>query len=249
MAPLKYEEQLKEKLEKRRLEPSSDAWEKLSTRLDENETKNNKPYWWLGIAASIIGVLFVISQFLSHETSLEVTPKVVTPDVIQQENPIKVVSEDLNTAESDMKEANKEILKPSKSGTLLKTNTVEESKVAVVEESEILKDHGAVITPKSLPKESLTFEQQKINEVVAQVQALKNKSNVVTDADIDALLEQAQKEVRLHKLINETTGVVDADALLQDVEADLDQSFRSKVFEAVKSSYNSVKTAVAQRNN
>ena len=42
--------------------------------------------------------------------------------------------------------------------------------------------------------------------------------------------------------------MVDAEALLENVEAELDQSFRNKVFEAIKSSYNSVKTAVAQRN-
>ena len=95
----------------------------------------------------------------------------------------------------------------------------------------------------------LSFEEQQIKDVVAKVEAMKNNNESVSEDDIDALLMQAQKEIRLNNLINETTGVVDANALLQDVEADLDQSFRSKVFEALKSSYNSVKTAVAQRNN
>ena len=43
--------------------------------------------------------------------------------------------------------------------------------------------------------------------------------------------------------------MIDASDLLQDVEADLDQSFRDKVFKTLKSSYYSVKTAVADRNN
>ena len=50
-------------------------------------------------------------------------------------------------------------------------------------------------------------------------------------------------------MFNESTGVVNAHALLQDVEDDLEQSFRSKVFQALKENYITVKTAVAQRNN
>jgi len=46
--------------------------------------------------------------------------------------------------------------------------------------------------------------------------------------------------------IHECTGY--ANALLESVEQELDQSFRSKVLEAIKTSYNSVKTAIATRN-
>ena len=49
-------------------------------------------------------------------------------------------------------------------------------------------------------------------------------------------------------MYNEKTGVVDARLLLENVEADLEKSFRDKVFEALKSNFNFVKTAVAQRN-
>ena len=84
---------------------------------------------------------------------------------------------------------------------------------------------------------------------MAQVKNLKDKNQEVSDAAIDALLLQAQKEIRFEKLYNKTIGVVDANLLLEEVENDLDQSFRSKVFEAIKASYGTVKTAVAQRNN
>jgi len=78
---------------------------------------------------------------------------------------------------------------------------------------------------------------------------MKAKNIDVTDADIDVLLKEAQKEIIRNRIYNKTTSVVDANALFQDVEAELNQSsFRNKVFEALKSSYNSVKTAVAHRN-
>jgi|GEM_PF-6899774 len=78
---------------------------------------------------------------------------------------------------------------------------------------------------------------------------MKAKNIDVTDADIDVLLKEAQKEIIRNRIYNKTTSVVDANALFQDVEAELNQSsFRNKVFEALKSSCNSVKTAVAHRN-
>ncbi|MCB0445367.1 MAG: hypothetical protein KDC68_06915, partial [Gelidibacter sp.] len=77
---------------------------------------------------------------------------------------------------------------------------------------------------------------------------LKEKGTI-SDEAIDALLNQAQKEITLQKLYNEDVKTVDANALLQDVETDLQQSFRDKVFEALQTSYDKVKTAVAQRNN
>ena len=62
MAPIKFEEQLKEKLGQRSIQPSSDAWNKLSERLDNVEEKqNNKGFWWLGIAATLVGVLVTLT--------------------------------------------------------------------------------------------------------------------------------------------------------------------------------------------
>jgi len=58
MAPIKFEDKLKDKLESRSLQPSEDAWNTLANKLDKEEEKNNNTrFWWLGIAASIIGVI------------------------------------------------------------------------------------------------------------------------------------------------------------------------------------------------
>ena len=97
--------------------------------------------------------------------------------------------------------------------------------------------------------EVLSFEDQKVKDVVAQIHQLQKDKKEVTAEEIDALLEAAQKEITMQKLYNEATNKVDANALLQSVENDLEQSFRAKVFEAIKSGYESVKTAVAERNN
>ena len=242
MAPNNIENSIKDKLEKRALTPSVDAWSKLSNKLDVQEKKqNNKAYWWLGIAASIIGVVFVVSQFLNDNTQEISIPKIAdSPEVIQDEksNAIVLENTDLNTVE-DLSASPIEIHDVKKVQDI----------VTVVKKNELAEKEAAKTTSiVETPRKELSFEEQKIQDVVAQVQIMKNENQEITDADIEQLLIEAQKEIKLNRLNNETLNMVDANALLQDVEQELDQSFRSKVFEALKSSFDSVKTAVAQRN-
>ncbi|NNF83490.1 MAG: hypothetical protein HKM99_12160, partial [Flavobacteriaceae bacterium] len=53
MAPLKMEEQMRQKLEARKINPSPEAWTKLNNRLDETAPNRSKgPFWWMGLAAA-----------------------------------------------------------------------------------------------------------------------------------------------------------------------------------------------------
>jgi hypothetical protein len=116
------------------------------------------------------------------------------------------------------------------------------SLIETEKQNDIKKEDNKAIT-------KLSFEDLKLLEVVAQVQALKKANNTVSDAEINVLLDQAQKDIALHNLYNESTKKVDANALLRDVETDLEQSFRERAFKAIKSGYNYVKTTVTERNN
>lgn len=251
MAPIKFEDDIREKLEERQVRPSANAWDKLSKRLDnQQEAKTRKPYLWLGLAASIAGVLLVVSPFFNNDTEVKKPIIVDAPEHI-----IKIeLPENTFETEKVLKEtkqvvaennATKKIIEETKKPSKVKSENY--ANVALEEKTMVPKN----IEPKhppELPNKNLTFEAQKVQEVVAQIQLMKKENNAVTDKEIDALLAAALKEIQLNRLYNETNQMVDANALLQDVEAELGQSFRSKVFEALKSSYNSVKTAVAQRN-
>ncbi|KJD32663.1 hypothetical protein PW52_15630 [Tamlana sedimentorum] len=246
MAPYKYEEDFKSKLEKRSLQPSANAWEKLSNRLEKEEKQTNKKlYWWLGVAASLVGIALIATQFFSSgvKTDVETIEIVTQHEDLQLEKIENVITE---AAENKIEEpVNKEsAIKTPKIHKIKPAILVELPKTAVAKVDSI--DEIKTITPIE-PKELLSFEEQKIQTVVAQVKVL-NETREVTEADIDALLKQAQQDIQLNKLINSETGVVDANRLLQDVEAELDQSFRMRVYEAIKDSYITVKTAVAQRN-
>lgn len=257
MAPIKFEEQLKDKLEKRSIQPSQDAWNKLSERLDEVEDKqNNKGFWWLGIAAAIVGLMLAITfVFKSNTEIVEPTivdtkkENVIETEVLQNKEVLKdnntVVTELKDETESKKIQTNNTKTQIDK--TPLKT-IVNQKQEAIIKEADA--KNTAVANANTVKTtEVLSFEDQKVKDVVAQIQQLQKDNKEVTTEEIDALLEAAHKEITMQKLFNEATNKVDANALLQSVEDDLEQSFRAKVFDAIKSGYESVKTAVAERNN
>ncbi|GAA3597020.1 hypothetical protein Q4Q39_08570 [Flavivirga amylovorans] len=252
MEPIKFEEDIRNKLDKRTLQPSDNAWSKLSDRIDNHQGKkrNKKPMLWIGLAASIVGIMLVISQFFNEVTSVDDIHKtVVNPKVIEENKNNVAVEADITIKKaSDNTQVNEEkkIKKLVKRPTLIKTELVKEE-ITIAQENNVNKLKKEAVSSVEVVPEPLTFEQKKIQAVANQIQSLRD-NNSITDDAIEALLLEAQKEIRLNQLYNETTGVVDANLLLQDVEADLDQSFRSKVFEVIKTSYGTVKTAVAHRN-
>jgi len=260
MAPIKFEDNLKEKLEQRRLQPSIKAWVTLQNKLDSNQKKqNNKTFWWFGIAASFVGVLIVTSLFFNKKTDNTIEQHIVDAEAIKV--PIKMDTDDSKKEvliEEELK-TEKPLTKPNK--LVIKNKSIlqqqlqdQQNKLIKENVNEAIaqtdtKEEEKVTNDKANVPKALSFEDIKLQEVVAQVQELKKNNQAVSDAEIDALLNQAQKEITLYNLYNESTKKVDAEALLQDVEADLEQTFRERAFKAIKSGFEYVKTEVAERNN
>src|SRR5690606_7121778 len=91
MAPSNWDNHIKETLEKRQLQPSQDAWSKLQNRLEsEEKRKSNKTFWWLGLAASIVGIVFISTLFF-NKNEQPTNKMVVTPKTtIEAENNTKI---------------------------------------------------------------------------------------------------------------------------------------------------------------
>jgi hypothetical protein len=267
MAPIKFDEHIKEQLEQRSLSPSKNAWSKLDQRLDEHENKNkNKNFWWIGIAASFIGVLLVVSfLFKDEETTIETNviveteqSDVIDVESINEKSIINIskdeqivdvnqdkVEENINNKQSIETEKGLRQKHTFKAQENLVINTVEDAVAEAKVEKQKTLDELNVDAIKTQDIEIL-----KAQEVVAQILELKETKAEVTDDEIEALLDAAHKEITLQRIYNEDTKTVDADALLRDVEFDIEEeSFRSKVFEMLKAGYKEVKTAVAERNN
>ncbi|MBV7269263.1 hypothetical protein [Winogradskyella luteola] len=260
MAPIKFEEQLKDKLEKRSLSPSADSWAKLSKHLDTEEKKAKNPwFWWMGIAAGLILMLAIAVQTLGSKAVNNTIPELVEEDTIENEieglqsniNEIKtteLVIEDEQIEEkistSQVKEKPKiidyksVILKKQKTKTQL-VNTDKSESIKIEEPNKVSNGQKPIISQPEI----------KEGAVVQAINEFKSENKTVTDREVDSLLKLASKELFKDKLQKQTSKTVDANSLLQDVEEEMGQSFRSKVFEALKDSYETIKTAVAERNN
>lgn len=261
MAPIKLEDHIREQFEEREITPSAGAWDKLETKLDVAQGKKRPLFIWYAIAASIIGILFISSQFFSGkdtkdqqlvETKTEVVPKEksstseilktetqlakedIAPDIINT-TPLK--NEVAKDKKKDVKISPKPILKTKNS--IIKKD--DKSRLAVQEKEKSLNNNVSEVINKDV------YVNNKVDEVVAAVEKIKLKQNTVTAAEIDALLLDAQRELATERLLNETK--IDATALLQDVEFELEKSFRDKVFDALGDSFSTIRTAVVERNN
>ncbi|BAO74932.1 hypothetical protein [Winogradskyella sp. PG-2] len=261
MAPIKFEEHLKDKLEKRSLSPSAEGWSKLSERLDADQKKSrNLIYWWLSIAAGLIIMIAVSVQFFNNEGSEEIIQQVV--EEVQREFQKEKETQNINikeTTELAIEDESNEHLKDD-APIINKPRIIEYKKVtekrpkSMIQIAENNKStiKTAIPNKEDLLKEDLSVNSGKLiieDAVATAIKQLKSDDNSVTDREIDSLLKVASKELFKNKLQKESSKTVDADALLLSVQEDMGQSFRTKVFEALKESYETVKTKVAERNN
>jgi hypothetical protein len=262
MAPIKFEDNIREKLQERELQPSDNAWNKLSERLGAPERKERSVTLWYAVAAGIAALLVVgslvfnTSEIPSEELVLEATPSEKKEENIPSEI-IKtpVITEELavDTSPSEEKEKSVEQTLPQQ----------EEAKkeVLLAKKSDLKPDPGKMIVENEVPetKEKTLQEKSRLNEasyinskveeVLAKVKVMQERNTAITAEDIDVLLAEAQREIKTQQLLNRNTTRVDAAALLSDVETELDRSFRDKVFDALGEGFQKIRTAMAERNN
>ncbi|MDR6302090.1 hypothetical protein [Mesonia maritima] len=242
-----FDKNIKNKLEERRLTPSDKSWEKLSDKLAEKEQKSTKKIWWLGLAASFIaGILISTLLFKTNQ------PEIQSTEIIVEEKSVQKIDAEENFSEEIIPEKDHDIVNVIDSPEELKSTKTSEKLKKEVQE---------IATPKkSTPVEVVITEQEttpeeahelflvqqidkKAQEVVDHVKEL-SKNREVTDAEIDALIKEAQLEIRTRDIFKENRNKVNAQALLQNVEAELDQSFRERIFVAIENGFTQVKSAV-----
>lgn len=254
MAPLKFEDHVKEQLDKREIRPSAESWEKLSTRLNEVENRRGMR-WWSSAAAAVV-VIAIASLIFIKQQNESAAPIVENPTEINEKEseqpvefrePVQVASEEQNDTQGQK---------------------VEESESAVLEKDEIPEDRfkaeskagqlaqntseeRIIIEPVSLDPpqpeaETLVKFAGKIDELLARVATQENEAGDVSEAEINKLLAQAASEISAETNYSESD--VNADALLADVEFEVEQSFRQEVFEVLKEGFLKARTAIATRN-
>jgi len=250
MAPIKFEENMRVKLEKRTIQPSAKSWESLSQRLDKEEKKSNKKgFWWLGIAASAIGVLLVSNVFFNTEkiNNLDtiIVDKNTKTDTLVTESPIQNIKEQKqsisiakndNITNENTKSINKKTIK--KTNFIVNSTTLNEKEKSKINTVQFYKT--LVIKNEPMQNKALVINNENKSE---------DKSINTLNSEIDVLLAQAEATITKQKSKNKTVPIpLDYNGLLIAVEDDLDETFRDKMFKVVKKGYETVRESVAERN-
>jgi len=267
MSPIKFEEHIKEKLEGRNIIPSANAWSKLEYELNEQANNKKKKYSKAAIilAASVTVLLMLIPffEFSKSEHPTENTIEIAVPkaDFIPSITNESMLVENSALKAKDNTEENKKVIKnkfeePKFSG-LLKTK----AKVAAVKIKKAV-NKKQTTSENLIADEALTFKSKettdidsllnqkielKIANLLAQVQQKEKNNEQVTDKEIEDLLRKAQFEITTDQLLGESK--TKALSLLEDVESELDETFKQRVFEALKTSFGKIRTAVVERDN
>ncbi|WP_350292902.1 hypothetical protein [uncultured Croceitalea sp.] len=245
----KLERHIKRKLEERKISPSNEAWQQIEASLGTQSKKTRKGTYWYAIAASLVGLLIISIVYFNAQDANKPGIEIVDVENIEDGNPksieqtkIVVEKEEENGFQVDKK------------------NNIVNSNTNFIEEEVIKKDKGLVIVEPLSQQEKAVKDNvvitnaedliidKKVEEVLATVISLESMTDQVTEAEIDSLLRSAQQEVLKERLFQQD-GKVDAMALLNEVETELDQSFRNKIFEKLKQGFFKARTAVADRNN
>ena len=235
----KLDKHIKEKLEQRTIAPSKGSWDKIASQLEQQQLKSSKKWFPYAVAASILGIVLVsVFLFTKDQNQVEQIQLVdsetnsyketqVEEKIVDVEDKIEVVQKASETVEMDKRD------------NLTRKNSIPNTVIAKEEEKQPLKDELIINSDKLIT--------QKVEEVVAQVTLMESEQQNVSDAEVDSLLRAAQRQILTDRLFAEG-GSVDAMSLLAVVEDELDESFRDQIFDALKSGYLKLRTAVADRN-
>jgi len=250
----KFEENTREILGKREIKPSAQSWEKLEAKLDA-EAHKTSPTPWKYIAAAV-AVLIIAGTFMWNNDFSE-SPQVVEepvneiikkPEVKQDFTP-----EDKTLIAAEEIEKEKEISAEKK----IKNKVASKSKPAVLAEKtseapvleEVRIEEAVVLETISLDPPILEEKliQSKLEEIIASTA----NDDEISEDEVNALLAQAASEIsrdRDRSQFYNSNTEISANALLAEVEDEIYQSFKAKVFEVLKEGYLKAKTAVANRN-
>ena len=247
MAPFNLENNIREKLEDRELKPSSEAWKKLEAQLDKKQPKKKIVLWYYYAAASFVGLL-ILSSIFFNKNNFEENHKLVDGKVneiiVEKQSDIipeffneEIITSELNSEEVEPKKKNTDDLvkpiPPKKESKVDREIRKSEVVAEVSKEEDIFKEENSLIDEKAI-------------EVAATIKTLQDNNSEVTAEEVETLLDNARRDIQTKRILQ--SPKVDAMALLQEAEWELDKSFRDKVFDALGEGFQKLRTAISQRN-
>ena len=225
MAPNKLDNQIREKLNARDIQPSAPAWDRLDAMLAVSEEKKSKKgYGWFFVAASTL-LFFGLGFFLFNTNE---TPKIDNSNPIVTTNNNEIDSVQINTIDEFLVETEQSVLVQN-AVNYSKTSTNKNSKETnkLTNEENLTKDHSSPIIHHSSPN---TYKYVSPDELLAEAQT---GEKVITSDK---------------KIVPKVKMKVDANSLLTTVEKELDDNHRETTLDKLNRKFQDAKSALANRN-
>jgi len=215
-----FEQQAKEKLSNREIAPSAQAWDRLDAMLSIQEKPKKKINWWY-VAASFMGFLLVGTLFFNQSKE--------NSTIVPSQETVVTSAEDKDsvTTQPSIKTVNEISVQPK---SAVETNV---SKVT----------NNPIKTTKTNQQElSINNPITTINNQITTITEnnTTHQAIVAIDESVQVVPTVIQKKQKIQ---------VDPSALLSQVDGELELSFREKVIAKVNKNYQTVKVALANRNN
>ena len=225
------ENQFRDKLNSREIEPTQLAWDRLDAMLSVAESKQpKKKINWLLIAAGFIGILFSGIVIFQLNTNRIISNNTIM--VAQKTNSLSKKQNQINNKTKNSTSSNlNQIAKP-------------------IIQNQQLAAQTSIVNQKSTVKVIQNSNQkvQVAQNVVIENQISNNVATSKISVNPEALL--ASVEVLKPTPINSPAAItVNANSLLSQVNNELSQEFRETKFQKLKRNYQNVKVAMESRNN
>jgi hypothetical protein len=246
MEPNNIENQIREKLNSREIQPSEMSWDRLDAMLSVAEEKKTKrfpflSFQFIGIAASILVFLSVGLFFINQKEEVSGTDnQIVTKEVEnnkEQNDSVITKQKFTNEIVTQQQEQvavtinNKpQIINKKSSESFNQNNQKTGVNPIINKEKEIEYQATEVIAQKDMPR---IISQEKIE--------MPKKVAVNVDDLLASVEKTSKKEVNAKVKVN-------ANSLLSQVDGELEQTFRQKVINRIGKNYQEVKEALANRN-
>lgn len=242
MKPNNIENQIREKLNSREIQPSEMSWDRLDAMLSVAEEKKTKrSFGWLYIAASIlvflsVGLFFINQKEEVSGTDNQIVTKEVENNKEQNDSVItkqNFTNEIVTQQEEQVAETinNKlQIINKKSSESFNQNNQKTGVNPIINKEKEIEYQLTEVIAQKDMPR------------IISQEKIEMPKKVAVNVDDLLASVEKTSKKEANAKV------KVNANSLLSQVDGELEQTFRQKVINRIGKNYQEVKVALANRN-
>jgi len=214
----------RKELQNRSMMPSEGSWDQLSEKMDAHENIRKGNNWtFLKYAAVILVLISVGFYFFKPTEEVINTPIIVTPSLkedfknipeINKEPEVRVATAPIN--------ANKKEAPKSKTVIYTKNKNIESEALALgetKEQSQTSKTTNIGTTMVVMPTEE--------NLVIEESIASQN-----IDAEVERLLNASKIKLTINGQIS-LKRVISANALLDEVEDDLDKDFKEKLFEKI----------------